>query len=227
MSDRITRDQEVSDAEMLDSANSFSDELSNYYAKFTMLNPVIFDENFILLFREAIAAAEAIPSDNVLIDKQAKETEDVNLKRKQCVGEVSLAKYYIDLAFHGRKTIMNQFGYNDLNKVRDSNKAIVLFMSDFIQEIKNNMDTLAASGYPESKPELLDQLFAELRQERSEQKAAANDRHRMTEERVHALNHVWDLMTVISNAKEHALPDDPVAQQIFTLPRRAPGSSAE
>lgn len=73
-----------------------------------------------------------------------------------------------------------------------------------MSEIKNNIDKLTAGGFPASKPELLDQLFAELRQERSEQKAATNNRHRMSEEGVHDLNHVWDLTTVISNANDHA-----------------------
>ncbi len=221
MSDKESRIYDVEDKEMFDSANTFSDELANYYARFTTLNPIVFDEYFHELFREALKSAEAIPTDNVLIDKQAKETEDTHIKRKQCVGEVSLAKYYIDLAFEGRATIMNQFGYNDLKKVRKSTNGMIRFMSDFNNEVKSNIDTLVASGYPATKPKLLDQLLAELSQERSEQKEASNNRHRMTETRIHAQNHVWELMQVIADAKTYALHNDPVGQAIFTLPRPA------
>ncbi len=219
MSDKENRIYDVEDKEMFDCANTFCDELVNYYARFASLNAVVFDEEFHELFREAISSAEAIPSDNVLIDKQAKETEDTVIKRKQCVSEVSLAKYYINLAFEGRATIMNQFGYNDLKKVRNSTSGMIRFMSDFNCEVKKSIDTLVASGYPATKPELLSQLLAELSEERSEQKEATNNRHRMTETRIHAQNHVWELMQVIADAKTFALADDPVGQAIFTLPR--------
>ncbi len=227
MSDRVNRIYDVEDKEMFDSANTFRDELSNYYAKFTMLNPTVFDADFIELFREALETAEAIPTDNVLIDKQAKETEDTTIKRKQCVGEVRLAKYYIDITFEGRKTIVNQFGYNDLANVKNSTNGMIRFMSDFNTEVKNNIDVLAANGYPSTKPELLDQLLEELRQERSEQKEATNNRHRTTEQRIHAQNHVWELMQVIAKAKTYALAGDPVGQAIFTLPRPAAGAPVQ
>lgn len=218
----------VTDAKMLSVAQEFANELEkNYLPKFAEFYGNIFTENFIPEFRNEINYAESIPSDDVLIDLQAKETLDVASIHKRAIREVRLARSYAELAFDDDGMTMKTIGYNNLDKIRGNAMEACKFMNEFATQMRKHQAALVAQHYPEMKFEYLSQLAVDFRREIDEQDAAKNDRSRYTVERIHAYNHVWETMALIVKLKEFPLEGDEVALEIFTLPRPEEQSSSE
>ncbi len=210
---------EVSHAEMLGEARAFAAEYPNYQEHFEMLDNETFHEMFLVELDNSISVAEAVPSDNVLIDEQAEEGDDVNLKMGECLDEVHFTSYYVKKIANGSKAVVDQFGYNDLRDIRRSPDRMVLFMDDFTQKVAEYNEELLAKRYPADRLSFLMELTGELKVERAEHRAAKNRRKRMTDTRTRMMNRVWARMVLLDDAVEFALPNDAVAQEIFSLPR--------
>jgi len=220
------RHYDVSDAEMLASAREFHGEYPNYSTGFTNLDPLAFHVTVNEEFRERITLAEDLPSDNVLIDRQAQETADVDETVEHCLGEIRLARYFITKAAknQNRPLILDEFGYNDLEKARGNGKKMILFMKDFLVGLNCYSVELIAENYSTEKMEQVQALVESLEKECAEQTEAKNNRHRATVSRVRLMNSVWNDMVLFADAVKHAHPGDAVAQKIFSLPRQTPSA---
>ncbi len=215
---RPTRNFHMSDAAMLSSARVFATNFEKNSAPFSMLDDITFHPDFYRDFENQISKTEAIPSDDVLIDEQSEQTEDVNHKLEECIDEIRFAKYFINKGFKGRATIINQFGYNDLDKVRYSSNKMILFMEDFAGKIAEHATKLIDARYPEDKIHRMAQLTEELKIERNEQASAKLNRALFTERRINQMNMIWHSMALIADAAEFAPLGDESLRAVFRLP---------
>lgn len=218
---RELRHFDVSDAVLLGAARSYASQYPLYSEKFTSFDSEVFGESFHADFMATIEGAEALPSDNVLIDEQAKEGEDVLKKMAECLDEIRFADYFIKKIATDQPRLREQFGYNDLQKVRNSPDRMIRFMDDFARKAVEYRAVLEAKNYPAVKLDRVIALADELKDERDGHNDAKNNRKRMTDERIRAVNKVWGGMVLLADAVEFAIPDDAVAREIFTLPRHS------
>lgn len=216
----MKRNYDVSDAELFAKAWEFHQEYTGTYGTtFNEFDSATFHETFESEFKLVIVTAEEVPTDEVLVDEQAKETADLEEVEEECLDEISYASYFVKKISQDDPDIREEFGYDNLKKARANTHEMVLFMVDFIAKIAEYNERLVAVRYPATKLEELTLLLEELRKERSEQVEAKNDRRRMTTKRIRLNNRVWKKMALLADAVKYALPDDEVAQEIFTLPR--------
>lgn len=226
MATEIVRRYNVSDAEMLSEARNFASQLLKYLNAFTTLDGKRFTSDTIINFSALIAAAEELPTDNVLIDIQANSTRMVTEALEECYEEINFTKYYVKKIFKNNSPVMNQFGYNDLNNVRKSSDRMIRFMEDFIGVIVGYESTLLDAGFPESKKEELISLKERLKSLRDGQKTIKKERPIKTAERVVALNKVWEEMAKVHDAANIIYRDDREMRNVFRLPMHAPSNKS-
>ena len=212
------RNYKVSDAEMLSAADTFLIGLQDFYAPLAALDPTTFNDTFVADYTTAIAEAENMPSDNVMIDKQAKESKDVELAMDICLDEVRFLRYYVRKSYAPRSETYNAFGYNDLNDSRQSADKLLLFMLDITQAVTENLTTLMEKNYPSMRASTLTEATMRLKQERFEQKRAKLSRNGATIQRTHLMNSVWNSMVLVNDASNYCLEDNALAMKTFALP---------
>ncbi len=208
----------VSDAIMMSDAETFISLLELAIDEFADFDSDTFNVEFTTEMKALITKAIAIPSDNVLIDIQAKETQDVNLEMIESLSEIRYAFYFIKKAFKGDTQSLNQFGMNDLGSARYSADKLILFMDDLITRMNTFSEDIIAKGYKAERLETLTNELAELRRERQEQKAVKLARPVKTAERIKVLNMIWDHMVLINDAADFVFMDSPEKRAQFNLP---------
>lgn len=218
MANTTVRSYNVSDAEMMGEARNFAGLLRTHLSDFAALDADVFTEEYITELETITKQAEDIPSDKVLIDIQAKSTEDVVKTIEKCYEEISFAKYYVKKLFEDSKPTMNEFGYNDLKHVNNNSDKMVIFMSDFTKVVVKYNTALTGAQYPANKIPVLADLQTELKTKRDEQKRIKKERPIKTAQRVTILNKIWVHMVKISEASSIIYKDSPEKRALFQLP---------
>ncbi len=226
MSSDIERIFDVEDEVVESCGDSFADALAeNYLAKFNSFMPSLYNDEFLLDVKDAVVDIRKIPTDAFFVKKQAKETLDVQMVRDQCTFETRLLRVYASKAFGQNPGIFRTFNFTGLRKARSSNTKMRTFFSNLIIIIEENLIALRGADFPETKLDELKQLLIKLETEQDEQQSVMRQRVLLTEHRVKALNHLWELMVELSSVREFALPGDSVGQDLFSLPQRETTSS--
>ncbi len=226
MSSEIERIFDVEDEVVESYGDSFADALSeNYLAKFNSFMPSLYNEEFLLDVKGAVVDVRNIPTDEFFVKKQAKETLDVQMVRDQCTFETRLLRVYAAKAFDQNPGVYGTFNFSGLKKARSSNTKMHTFFSNLITVVEENILALRGADFPETKFDELKQLLIKLETEHDEQQSVMRQRVLLTDHRVKALNHLWELMAELSSVREFALPGDAVGQELFALPQRESSSS--
>lgn len=218
MAKDTVRRYNVSDAEMLSEARNFTTLVTKHLPAFSGFDSQAFSSESIEVFSTTIKGAEEMPTDNVLIDIMASSTQKANETLEKCYEEVSLTKYYAKKVFRDNKPVMNQFGYNDLTKIRKSVDKMIRFMDDLIGVVKYYESELSAGGYPEGGIGELTRLRDLLKTQRDEQKVLIKERPVKTANRIDKLNEVWQNMVQINDAANILFKDNAELRKAFSLP---------
>ncbi len=149
-------------------------------------------------------------------------TEKLIAKVEECHNKVRYADYYVKkLAVEMQSsTLRNEFGYNDMKKLVGSPKRTFLFMKEFCAGLNRYSSELIDVSFTEEKQASFEQITVELDSMLAQQTEAMNERHRTAELRVGMLNDLWAYMGKLAKAVEHACPNDAIAQNIFSMPRK-------
>ncbi len=216
--EKESRRYNVSDPNMKDVARRYMSQFPNYYNSFKNLDEETFHETFLADFTAKVETVADMPSDNMMMNQLASETEDVNEDRAEAVSLLGRTRYFVKKAAKGDKRFVNQFGYNKLDDARDSNKKMTSLLEDFNVAVNEKRAELIEAKMPESLMLDLEVLEASIKQERTEQVEARIKRSDATIRRISLLNEIWDIMVIITDANRYANPDDAIAAEIFSLP---------
>ncbi len=227
MASEVVRRSPVADSITISEALTFLNLLKEKLVEFAAFDSDTFQDSFTAELEELILLIQRIPSDNVLIDIQAKETEDVNLEMIESLSEIRYAFYFIKKAFKEQKSIKNEFGQNDLRNARYSADNLISFMEDFIPTVEKYIAPLISNGYKAERVDTLKTELTELRAERLEQKKVIRERPVKTAERVKILNMIWDCMVLISDAADFVYMDFPEKREQFRLPQKERSASVD
>lgn len=213
-----TRRYDIGDPEMLAAARRFYSRLAKLILRFFNFDPEAFPPEYLEMFKTVIQNASDISSDQVYIDMQAKETQDVIQKMKECLDALRFNRYYVKKAFDGDQCRVDQFGYNDLAEARKNVDKLIRLMRDFVTQNEKYRDKLTAAGMPQERQERMSELHQELIKEANEQDDMIDLRHEKALDRVDALNEVWDHMVVINDVAGYIFYEEPELLELFRLP---------
>jgi len=178
-----------------------------------------FKPNYGSTIKNAIAAVVALKSDQVVIDQMAEHTQRVLDAMATCNTDYKSVAYFVRKAFRDNKAVQNQFGFNDIEKVRKSQPKMILFMEEHAGTAKAHQTELVAQGCKET---LIDKLFVDaqnLKAANIEQEKFKKERGVITQERVMLLNQVYKLVKPLSDMAQIIYSDDAARLSKYSLPK--------
>lgn len=218
-----TRQYTISDAVLLEHADtvkaSISDDISNFTA-FDSTIPAEYADQI----GTAIDAVLAVKSDQVIIDEQVELTQNLNDAMGACTNAFRTIAFFVRKVFDGNTAIQNQFGFNDIHKVRNNQAKMILFMDSLVETAQKYQNDLVAAGCNEAVITSLAEKAAALRTANTEQEKFKKDRGLYTQERVEKLNELYKMLVPVSEIAQIIFADDPARLERYLLPK-PPGSN--
>ncbi len=208
----------VSDATLIEHADTVKASLPDDIAEFTSFDTTISAE-YPNTIAAAIDAVLALKSDQVIIDEQVEKTQNVNEAMGQCTNAYRTVAFFVRKAFNGNRAVQNQFGLNDIEKVRNNQPRMILFMEELADTVQKYQADLVAAGCNEAVITSLPQKAEALRTANTEQEKFKKDRGLLTQERVEKLNELYKLLVPISEIAQIIYADDPARLARYMLPK--------
>jgi len=175
---------------------------------------------------EAVNAVIALKTDMVVIDEMAEKTLAVNDALAACNKSFRTIKFFVLKAFPDNKAIQNQFGFNDIRKLRKDQSRMVMFMSDFIQIVAKHGDALIAEGCSVAVLDELPVMLQNLQNTNTAQEMFKKERGLITQGRIEKLNELYSLLKPISEVAQIIYADDVarLARYVMPLPKSSSNS---
>ena len=171
--------------------------------------------------------ASNIPSDNAYIDIQAKATENVATELAACCKFFQRCKFDIEMAFPKDKKVWNQFGFNDYDKARRSGKMMYMFLTDMRMIADKYKEPLTTNGWTEETFTKILTHRDTLKGFMDEQSECILNRNRATEERMTALNKLYEKLAIYFKAARIIYEEDEELAKWFKFPAPNAKSSEE
>jgi len=221
MAKKLIRFFTVKDDVMLDGADTFNAQYTLDKTEFETYNLIMFPVTFGATFQAQIDAARAYLIDDVVIDEQAQETADVEIKMKECCDNFQAMKPVVETVFPGKPAIWNQFGFNDYEKARKSQGKMIQFMEMLFETSEKYKTQLIAGGFTQIKIDKIETLKNELKAEEIVQELAKKERPVKTQERIILMNTVWATMQIINKASKAVFQGNYAKLAEYELPSRS------
>lgn len=217
------RDYSVSDASIIEHADTVKASIADDLGDFTAFDSTIVPD-YGTQIGAAIDGVFAIKSDQVIIDEQVEKTQHLNKAMGDCTSAFRTVAYFVRKAFDGNKAVQNQFGFNDIDKVRNNQSKMILFMESLAETAQHYQAELVAAGCNEAVITSLPEKATALRTANTEQEKFKKDRGLYTQERVQKLNELYRLLVPVSEIAQIIYADDPARLGRYILPK-PPGST--
>ncbi len=207
----------VSDATLIEHADTVQASLPDDIIDFTSFDSTISAE-YPNAIAAAIDAVLALKSDQEIIDELVEKTQNVNEAMGQSTNAFRTVAFFVRKAFKDNKAVQNQFGLNDIEKVRNNQARMILFMEELSETAQKYQAELVAAGCNEAVITSLPQKAETLRTANIEQEKFKKDRGLHTQERVEKLNELYKLLVPISEIAQIIYADDPARLARYLLP---------
>lgn len=167
-----------------------------------------------------IEAAEAILSDEALVDVQTGLTQTVETAMRKCRECFQEVKYFALRAFPSKEeaTKLNELGFDNYDNVRASQTLMLQFMRDLFITATKYATQLDAVNFDAAKLANINSLANALDSANQIQNNFIKSRPVATSERITAYNKIWDSVTLVARAAKIIYRNNPVKYNQFLLP---------
>lgn len=167
----------------------------------------------------SLDAARAVKSDQVVIDEMAQHTKLVNEAMKDCLDAYKSLAYFVKKAFKDEKHIQDQFGFNDLNKLRGSQPKMIVFMENHAGTAIRYKAELVAAGCSEELIDSLPEKAKALKIAEREQESFKHERASISADRTAKMNALYEPLKALHNAAQIIFEDQDAKKAIYSLPK--------
>lgn len=195
----IVRAYRVQDAQLLEDARIMCGVFKQDYADLTDFDPTLADP-FIDDYLIQITTAEQVDPDSLVLDQQTQMTAEVEKAMKKGRNTYQALKYFIERAFPKSLTIWNEFGYNDYAKAQLTHPQFIQFYIQLHKTAVKYASQLDKVGYDATRIAQLNDVSQSLQNANTNQGLFKNTRPVNTQDRIVALNGIWDTLSRIRRA---------------------------
>lgn len=213
----ITRNYTMDDVEMFERAQVFHANFVIDLADFTAAFPAL-DATFAAAFETTIDDADAIPSNNEVMNEIEIITEQIDDKMAECRVAMQKLFAYAKITFKSDAKVKS-FGKSLYLKARNNQLRMIelLELGHRIASETANQAALIAAGYSAAEIAELETLMNELDALNLSQETLKLTRLNKTETRVIAYNAVWEYMVQINQASKVVYATSPAKLTEYLL----------
>lgn len=214
---QLTRDFSISDDAMLQDGRITHAQFVLDEADFIGLDDD-FKPPFAANWLTAIEDASKAPKDEQIVDVQTGLTATVDACLDACRSHFQGAKYYIEKAFASKVWVLNEFGYDNYDEVRQVPEKMITFMDVFSTTANKYKTELIAAKYTQAKIDEIATKRLALIDAKKAQELGKNSRLSATQNRVLLLNTAWGFRTKVAKAAKVIFADNYAKYKIYLLP---------
>lgn len=177
------------------------------------------DDPFALEWTTATTIARKLAPDYDAVNEQARETNILETFMQQGRNLFQTVMLYAQLAFPDDRAVLQLLGKSQYHGVRSNHlKLPMLLRSTFTQVSKPEYKTaLLAKGLKDAEIALLDSLAGAIIAQGNVQQNAKKARLRATNQRIVAMNVVWEKMALVCQCAKLVFQDDAAKYNLFLL----------
>lgn len=130
-------------------------------------------------------------------------------------------RYFIKKKFKNNPGVLNEFGVKEYPRVSQTQDDLILFFVNLKPVIEKYREDLVSAG---AKEELIDELITiaeEFKNTNTAQELAKDRRLETTDQRIAALNELYDILLEFSNAAEVVYKKNPAKRKFYVLPYKS------
>ena len=204
--------------EVLQQAYLFYDGFLIDEADFTAASPLFaipFAANFLI----DIEAADALPTNEDVLNEQTLLTQAVEEAMESAREHYQKLLLYINLAWHDDKAIAKAFGSTLYDKARSNTLKLINLMQDSFNDANSvtYKADLIAVGFVQADIDLLSSLADDITAKNRVQEKFMKLSSQRSETRIVAFNKVWDSMAKLSDTSKIIFKDSPAKIEYYLL----------
>lgn len=207
----------ISDARIQEHAQAVIINLETDVGDFTLFDSSFSTANIGGLITQ-VDAIQSLNIDDVVIDEMVERTDLVLDKMAECNTAYRTVSFFVKKAFKGNRGIINQFGANDIAKVRQNQAEMILFMKSLSNVAEQYRTPLLDAGI---NPEVIDSLpllHSQLLTVNNDQEIFKKKRGKLAQDRVIALNELYLSLRSISDMAKIIYADNPAQLAKYLIP---------
>ncbi|GGX12418.1 hypothetical protein [Aquimarina muelleri] len=190
----------ISDAILLETADTIIGYLENDINQFTTFDPAEFPTTFINTVKQKVTDAFIEGGDTFSKTQLKVQTGMVNKEMDNCKTYMEDLKYWVKKSFIDHPAIQQQFGVNRFGEIFGSQPRLIQFMESLSHTIHTHRAELVATGTPVTLLDQAEPLSTALRDANTTQENLKGNRTITTESRIIHLNSLYDLLRKIEDA---------------------------
>ncbi len=210
------RNFNTDDSIMMQHSRTLRGHFNNNIAPFTDFDPS-FDAAYSANWLALIDECQSTETDETVMDQLGQYTEDLEKAQKEGFEAAAGLEYYVKLAFPGKKSVMDEFGFTERKKARNRTVNILIWLSIMKKVAETYTAELAAVGMPAAILTNLDTKTDNAVHREIDQEFFKRKRIRALRERVEKMNRLYAFSTRINNAAQVVFYDDAEHRGLFNL----------
>ncbi len=206
------------DAQLLSFGGVVSKNLTNDLHAFKAFDST-FADDYPHIISVAIEDVMSIRTDNVVIDEMTELTETVNETLSQCNVTFKTIRFFVKKVFADKMPVQNQFGLNDIDKVRKNVPKMIVFMKDLDGMVQKYKSELIEGGCSEAVLDSVKPLGEKLSADNVNQEQFKKQRGVITSNRVEKLNQLYSILKPVNDIARIIYTDSQEQLVKYTFPR--------
>ncbi|MCT4637770.1 MAG: hypothetical protein N4A72_08665 [Bacteroidales bacterium] len=211
------RKYSIPDAKLLEHTEIVVTEFENDKADFEMFDTSLASDATATLTKYLTDIDES-GTDKVLINEQAEITKLTIDALNRCNVCTKTIFYFVKKRFKNDAEIRNQFGMNDIAKVKNKQNEMIQFMKSHDSVVHEYAEELKSVGCKQEQIDAYTTSWKDLETRNVEQELKKISRSTMTAKRIESLNNLYDMLRLISDAAKIIYSDDEIKLRKYSLP---------
>ncbi len=211
------RKYNIPDAKILEHTAIVIKEFENDKADFEMFDRSLASDTIATLTKY-LADIDESGTDKVLVNEQAEITKLTIDALDYCNICAKTIFYFVKKRFKNDKEIRNQFGMNDIAKVKNKQNEMIQFMKSHDSVVYEYAEELKSVGCKQEQIDAFTASWKDLESRNVEQELKKISRNTMTAKRVEGLNNLFDMLRLISDAAKIIYFDDKIKLRKYSMP---------
>ena len=207
----------MSDAILLETADTIIGYLENDINQFTTFDPAEFPATFINTVKQKVTDAFVEGGDTIGKTQLKVQTDIVNKEMDNCKTYMEDLKYWVKKSFTNHPAIQQQFGVNRFREIFGSQPRLIQFMESLPHTIHTHRAELVATGTPATLLDQAESLSTALRDANTVQENLKGNRTITTESRIIHLNSLYDLLRKIEDAAAIIYRGEEVKRALYKI----------
>ena len=136
-------------------------------------------------------------------------------------------RFFLEDAFKDNTSILNEFGYNDYQGARSSQKEMQRYMSVLITASAKYSAELIAAGYDQHAIDEIQTTFDKLLTANNAQEYYKGERQAITQQRIEKMNTAWEIVLNVCKAGKIIYANNPAKYNQYVLYENQSGSGSD